>query len=181
MKTKNFLLTGAFLIVALFSVNGVMAQSPAKSGQTTVTISLKPMQAITVNQSNVLLEYATINDYSNGVETDMKNHLTVHSVGAFTVRVTADANFKDDENNEIPMSDVILTASAVGGSSVPDVYFKPITLGGESTALISATSGGMNLEYDVKYSNTLAGNAFKYAEKKGGDYTAMVTYTIAAY
>ena len=28
MKTKNFLLTGALLIVALFSVNGVMAEGP---------------------------------------------------------------------------------------------------------------------------------------------------------
>ena len=29
MKTKNFLLTGALLIMALFSVNGVMAEGPS--------------------------------------------------------------------------------------------------------------------------------------------------------
>ena len=40
MKTKNFLLTGALLIVALFSVNGVMAQVPvATTGTTNVHIN----------------------------------------------------------------------------------------------------------------------------------------------
>ena len=39
MKTKNFLLTGALLIMALFSVNGVMAQAPvAPTGTTNVHI-----------------------------------------------------------------------------------------------------------------------------------------------
>ena len=182
MKTKNFLLTGALLIVALFSVNGVMAQTPAKTGQTTVTIKLRPMQAITVNQSNVLLDYATIANYNDGVEKDMENHLTVHSVGAFTVRVTADnANFINETGEEIPVSDVILTATtATGSTAAAGIGFKPITLGGGSTALISATSGGMNLRYDVKYSNKLAGDAFAYAAKEGGEYKVNVTYTIAA-
>ena len=31
MKTKNFLLTGVLLIVALFSVNGVMGQAKTTS------------------------------------------------------------------------------------------------------------------------------------------------------
>ena len=182
MKTKNFLLTGALLIVALFSVNGVMAQSPAgKTGSTDVHIVLNPMQAITVNQTDVTLAYTSIDDYKDGVEELMKGHLTVHSVGPFTVRVKAGSDFEykgEGPNDAIPASDVILTASAADGSTSPAVAFKPIRLGGGSTALISATSGGMNLEYDVNYSNESAGKDFKNAAKKGGTYTAQVTYEI---
>ena len=175
MKTKNFLLTGALLIVALFSVNSVMAEGPAKSGQTTVTINLKPMQAITVNQSNVLLEYATINDYSNGVDTTMTNHLTVYSVGGFIVNVKSDGHFTNG-NNFIPAEDVIITAIPAEGS--PGT-FSPVELSTTAAALItSTTTGGFNKSYDVNYSNKLAGEAFAYAGKEGGTYTAVVTYNI---
>lgn len=177
MKTKNFLLTGALLIVALFSVNGVMAQGPDKSGHTTVTIRLKPMQAITVNQSNVLLEYAEINDYSNGVETIKGNHLTVHSVGGFTVSVKAESDFKNGDSNLIPASDVIITATPAGGSFDTS---SQVELSQTAKALITSSTGGFEKKYDVKYSNKLAGDAFAYADKEGGDYTAIVTYEIIA-
>jgi hypothetical protein len=183
MKTKNFLLTGALLIMALFSVNGVMAEGPAESGQTTVTIRLKPMQAITVNQSNVLLEYATINDYSNGVEESVEGHLTVHSVGPFTVRVKAESDFNYTgvgTNDAIPASHVQLTATGSTGS-LGDTPL--VTLDKETgTPLItSSTSGGFDMSYDVNYSTKNSnGNAFQYAKHLGGAYTAVVTYEISS-
>ena len=175
MKTKNFLLTGAFLIVALFSVNGVMAQGPsdyAKSGTTTVNIKLNPMQAIIVNDDKVNLNYTTLDDYNRGVDTLMQNHLTVYSVGGFKVNVKSNGDFKGTKGS-IKAGDVIITATAAGGS--PGT---PVTLGTTAAALITSTTGGFAKNYNVNYSNKVAGDAFAYAAKEGGTYTAEVTYEI---
>src|SRR5690554_6237164 len=126
MKTKNFLLTGALLIVALFSVNGVMAEGPsdyAQSGQTTVNIKLNAMQAILVNDPEVNLVYTTLDDYNEGVETTKTNHLTVYSVGGFIVNVKSDGDFIG-ANGSIEAADVIITATAAGDS--PGT-FAPVT------------------------------------------------------
>lgn len=185
MKTKNFLLTGALLIVALFSVNGVMAQSPAaKEGTTNVHIVLNPMQAITVNQTDVTLAYTSIDDYKDGVEKSVEGHLTVHSVGPFTVRVKAGSDFNYtgvDTNDAIPASHVQLTATASTGS----LGVTPtVTLGKETTGtplITSSTRGGFNMKYDVNYSTkNTNGNAFQYAKHLGGTYTAVVTYEITS-
>ena len=175
MKTKNFLLTGALLIMALFSVNGVMAQTPAEIGNTKVHIVLNPIQAILVNHSQVNLEYKTLENYNQGVETTMTNHLTVYSVGGFVVKVSSDGDFTNGTNS-IPSKDVIITASA--GDS-PDT-FSQVTLSTNKNSLITSSTGGFNKSYDVKYSNKLAGDAFAYAAKEGGTYTAQVTYEIIA-
>ncbi len=178
MKTKNFLLTGALLIVALFSVNSVMAEGPsdyAQSGTTTVNIKLDPMQAIVVNHDVVNLEYTTLEDYNDGVETTKTGHLTVYSVGGFVVRVSSNGNFIG-ENGFIDASDVKITATAAEGS--PDT-FSEVELSTDATALITSSTGGFEKKYDVKYSNKVAGEAFAYAAKEGGTYTAVVTYNIA--
>jgi hypothetical protein len=179
MKTKNFLLTGALLIVALFSVNGVMAEGPsdyAQSGQTTVNIKLNAMQAILVNDLEVNLVYTTLDDYNQGVDTLMQNHLTVYSVGGFIVNVKSDGDFMNGSNS-ISAGDVIITATAAGDS--PGT-FDPVTLSTSETPLITSTTGGFEKYYNVNYSNILAGQAFAYANLEEGTYTAEVTYEIIA-
>mgnify|MGYP000843919873 CR=1 FL=1 len=179
MKTKKFLLTGALLIVALFSVNSLMAEGPsnyAQSGQTTVNIKLNPMQAIVVNHNEVNLEYTTLENYNQGVETLKENHLTVYSVGGFIVKVKSDGDFRN-ESNSIPASDVKISATAAGDS--PGA-FSPVTLSTTATELITSETGGFEKNYNVNYSNKLAGEAFAYAAKEGGKYSAIVTYEIIA-
>ena len=174
MKTKNFLLTGALLIMALFSVNGVMAQTPAKIGNTKVHIVLSPMQAITVNQTDVTLTYTSIDDYNNGVDTTMTSHLTVYSVGGFIVNVKSGGNFIG-KNGSIEAEDVIITATAAGDSPGG---FTDVRLSTTEAPLITSNKGGFKMDYNVNYSNKLAGKDFKNAAKKGGTYTAQVTYEI---
>lgn len=177
MKTKNFLLTGALLIVALFSVNGVKGQTtPAKTGTTNVNIKLNPIQAILVNDAEVNLNYTTLDDYNQGVDTLMQNHLTVYSVGGFIVNVKSDGDFKGT-NGSIDAADVKITATPAEGSPGD---FAEVTLSNTENSLISSTTGGFEKNYDVNYSTKEAGNAFKYAAKEGGDYTAIVTYEIIA-
>ena len=180
MKTKNFLLTGALLIVALFSVNGVMAQDPsdyAQSGQTTVNIKLNAMQAILVNDPEVNIVYDDLEDYNIGVDKQMDNHLTVYSVGGFIVNVKSDGNFIGTDGS-IGAADVTITATAAGDS--PGTY-APVTLSTSGAPLITSATGGFEKYYNVNYSNILAGQAFAYANLKEGTYTAEVTYEIIAY
>ena len=179
MKTKNFLLTGALLIVALFSVNGVMAQGPsnyAQSGQTTVNIKLNAMQAILVNDGEVNIVYDDLDDYNTGADAQMNNHLTVYSVGGFVVNVKSDGDFIGT-NGSIDAADVIITATAAGDSPGD---FDPVKLSTTAAALITSTTGGFEKYYNVNYSNILAGQAFAYADLEEDTYTAEVTYEIIA-
>ncbi len=179
MKTKKFLLTGALLIVALFSVNSLMAEGPsnyAQSGQTTVNIKLNAMQAILVNDTEVDLEYTTLENYNKGVEDTKTGHLTVYSVGGFIVNVKSDGDFINGSNS-IPAKDVIISATPAGDS--PGT-FSSVELSTTANTLITSDTGGFEKKYDVKYSNKLAGEAFAYAGKEGGNYTAIVTYEIIA-
>ena len=179
MKTKNFHLTGALLIVALFSVNGVMAEGPsdyAKSGTTIVNIKLNPMQAILVNDPEVNLEYTTLEDYNQGVETLKENHLTVYSVGGFIVKVKSDGDFKN-ESNSIPASDVKISATAVGDSPGD---FASVTLSTSETPLITSTIGGFEKTYNVKYRHDFADDVTAFENEQLGTYTATVTYEISS-
>jgi hypothetical protein len=179
MKTKNFLLTGALLIVALFSVNSVMADAPETTNVTTnVNIVLNGTQAITVGQTSVDLVYTTIEHYNNGVETKMTDHLTVYSVGPFAVKVTSDGIFKKGDKS---ISAGTVTITAEKQESSPGVLNPvEITTGSVITeqALITSEVGGFNKKYNVKYRHEFADDATAF-ENELGTYTAIVTYDIS--
>ena len=179
MKTKNFLLTGALLIVALFSVNSVMADAPeTTNGTTKVNIVLNGIQAITVSGSEVNLVYTSIENYNNGVETDINSHLTVYSVGPFAVKVTSDGIFKKGDKS-ISAGTVTITAEKQEDS--PGTT-SPVTIAtGSATtgmSLISSTTGGFNKNYDVTYKHEFTDEEAAFKNTLG-IYTAIVTYDIS--
>lgn len=175
MKTKNFLLTGALLIVALFSVNGVMAAEPIATQSTTnVTIRLNEILSIVVKDPTVLLEYKTADDYNTGsVNTPMEKHLTVNSTGPFIVTVKTTTDFVKDKDNSISNDEVTISTSKSNGDHTD------VILGNTSAnTLINSTKGGFDLKYDVNYNHKFKeGEAFT---KRAGDYKADVTYEITA-
>jgi|SRR5690554_2976430 hypothetical protein len=179
MKTKNFLLTGALLIMALFSVNGVMADAPeTTNGTTNVNIVLNGIQAITVSGSQVDLVYTSIENYNNGVEKDIDSHLTVYSVGSFAVKVTSEGIFKKGDKS---ISAGTVTITAEKQESSPGVLNPvEITTGSAITeqALITSEVGGFNKKYNVKYRHDFADDATAF-ENELGTYTAIVTYDIS--
>ncbi|MBF6597579.1 MAG: hypothetical protein ITF98_05060 [Fermentimonas sp.] len=177
MKTKNFLLTGALLIVALFSVNGVMAADPIATQSTAnVTIRLHEILSIVVQEPTVLLEYKTASDYNNGsVNKTMSEHLLVNSTGPFTVTVKTLTDFKKDEDNSISKDEVKITATRTDNSPGS---LSTVVLNETATNLITSTKGGFDLKYDVNYNHKFKdGEAFT---KRAGDYKADVTYEITA-
>lgn len=179
MKTKNFLLTGALLIVALFSVNGVMAETPvATTGTTNVHITLNGIQSIVVS-GDVSLEYTSIANYTDGVESALlTDHLTVYSVGPFAVKVTSDGKFKKGDTF-ISAGTVTITPEE-NGATLGTIT--PVTIitgtGITDEPLITSEVGGFNKTYNVKYRHDFDDDETAF-ENELGTYTAIVTYDIS--
>ena len=200
MKTKNFLLTGALLIVALFSVNGVMAQVQDYTTNATTTSAVKvslifnPIQSIQVNpdQKEINFEYSTPNDYTQGIDEKSQlkeDHLTVYHSGPFNVTITS-TNFVNTNNSgDIIYGDHVFVSAEIGksptdfqGTITPAA---PVSLNqyAAGSQFIASDNGAMGLTFDVLYDHSNA-NIADYLKRnlnnKKTTYQATVTYTIAA-
>ena len=205
MKTKNFLLTGALLIVALFSVNSVMAQETQEttavsyegnrtsSDQVKVNLISKPIQSIQVNpgQKTINFEYDSPEDYKKGeidnkIQT-LKDHLTVYHSGGFKVSVKS-TGFRKGGTGE-PISGEHVKVQAAKGSTIAEGRGKfnfdntpSLTAGTHD--FFSSTGGGMGLTFDVTYEHDGWESKDTYIDFTNGTtattYTADVTYTIVS-
>lgn len=184
MRTSNFFSIAAFIICGMVCVNSVKAQDVV-----TVNLKFKPVQSIVVNSNSktVDLEYATKENYRDGVYKTIADHLTVFSTGGFEVSVNAEnENFvrTGAGGGTISVSHVILSAEE-GSTSNPEFTSNNVTLSTTPTALITSTAGGNELKYSVTYDNRTEGSDYKYINKyihsdtPESVYTAQVTYTIA--
>jgi hypothetical protein len=182
MKTKNFLLTGALLIVALFSVNGVMAQITSdKSAQTQVNIILKGIQSIEVSSDEVNMTYSTIDHYTEGVTAPETPILTVYSSGSFAVSVRSEGEFFNTiENGAVTIK---ATPTMTGASPVTAVLNTGAAV--ETTDFISSTTGGFGLDYTLEFSHKFESNDLAFANTindgvNGDTHPAIVVYEITA-
>ena len=198
MKTKNFLLTGALLIVALFSVNGVMAQDPPNyvagqiSDNVTVNLKFKPIQSIQVNpsQKTVDFEYSSPGDYMNGLGEKIQtfdDHLTVYHSGGFQVDVQSSGflnsgNLLDETEDHVTITATNGTDNNRSNYSFVDNFSLNEK---QPSTFITSPGGGMGLKFNVAYThNDSEANRAKYIDLTTGlvetVYTADVTYTIVS-
>ena len=188
MKVRKFLLAGALLVIALFSVNSVMAQTPP-TDEVTVNLKFQPLQSIVVKSGTEVVDlvYATENDYFEGKSQTVSDHLEIFSTGGFVVTVKAETDFTSTSTGAvaIPASHVKVTATNATdnlnnyGTGLPEV-----TLSTSPQNFIASETGGTGLKFDVSYDNVGgAGNAYidKYIhpDATATVYAATVTYTIA--
>ena len=184
MKVRKFLFAGALLVIALFSVNSVMAQT---ADDVTVNLKFRPIQSITVNVDSVNITYATSTDYNSGITTgEIADHITIYSTGGFEVKVKAAGNFTNGSET-IPVGDVQIVATEGSQNGSGTNTFAPkasLTISGST--LLSATGGGTAIKYNVEYDNTVEGGSNNYIDKyiasDGNEsvYKTTVTYSIAA-
>ena len=184
MKTKNFLLTGALLIMALFSVNGVMAAEPITSktsAETTVNIILKGIQSIEVSEAAVNMNYSTIEHYTGGVTATEKPVLTVYSSGSFAVSVRSEGTFF----NALTAGAVTIKATPIkdGASNGNAVLNTGAAV--ETTDFISSETGGFGLDYTLEFSHKFKSNDLAFANTinevvNENTHTAIVVYEITA-
>src|SRR5690554_5558202 len=133
MKTKKILLTGALLIVALFSVNSLMAEGTTavsydgnrtSSDQVKVNLIFAPIQSIQVNpnQKEINFKYDSPEDYTKGAidkkTQTLEDHLTVYHSGGFKVSVKSTGFRSGGTGN--PISDEHVKVIAAKGSTIAE-------------------------------------------------------------
>lgn len=197
MKTKNFLLTGALLIVALFSVNGVMAQDNATTtSEVKVSLIFNPIQSIQVNPSTdhtaINFEYSTPDDYTQGIDNKSQlkeDHLTVYHSGPFNVTITSTNFVNTEKSADIIYGDHVLVSAKIGKSSTDFqgtiTPAEPVSLNqyAAGSQFIASDNGAMGLTFDVLYDHSeakIADYLNRNLNNNKTTYQATVTYTIAA-
>ncbi|HZJ79872.1 MAG TPA: hypothetical protein VFC69_04770 [Dysgonamonadaceae bacterium] len=153
---------------------------------TNLKVVLNTIQSISVNTSEITLEYKDVLDYQDGVNTGfIDNHLKVYSTGAYDVQV----NFSDAGDGSYVNSTDGYTADAMFESIT--IALQKNTLGDNATltgkslektagnSIISSTKGEFGATYDVDYiGGTDYINSIKDGTKR--TYTATVNYAIIA-
>src|SRR5690606_2725185 len=139
---------------------------------------------VNASQKPVNLNYATVNDYKNGVASVNENHLTIYSTGGFEVKVNSDDDklSKTDNSTDIASNTIKLTPSAgVRPLEETVTVYTPVALSKAGATLISSTAGGFDKTVNVNYAG--AGNQAyinNYEKGKSNLFTTTVTYTILA-
>ncbi|MFV0179138.1 hypothetical protein NZD85_10910 [Empedobacter stercoris] len=160
-----------------------------KTASATLNVKLYPIQTILIGGDNIVnLEYQTKEDYSNGVTSNMNDHLIVYSTGGFAVKVKSDNEnleytSKDGKDHKIAVSTINLQASLGTGNELTKAKFPEVkNLTNSDKNLISSAVGGTDLKFNVAYKGR-GNNAYlnKYYNVENPNvYTTTVTYTIEA-
>jgi hypothetical protein len=185
---KSILTVAAVFIASIFVAN---AQTATASGDVTVNINLHKFQSLTINQSEVNIDFVNQNDYENGSSSDViEGHLTVSSTGGFAVKVqnvTVGTKLVNGETKTLGNANSpIQIVSTEATKALTDAqYANNVTLEQNAT-VVSSTKGQFNKDVNVQYfANTDVFTNFQLAE--GGyvdnstattQYKVQVTYTI---
>jgi len=172
---KKVLFAASFLVTLLVSQNSE-AQA-ASSATANLSVVLTELRSITVASPNVSIPITTAAHYQTGNATDVANHITVTSSGAYKITATsATANLVSGSNN-IPSNTITLTPTAgvVNGGGTVTYAAQPLVSATPGT-LVAGTAGTTSSSFNMKY--TASGGSSYLVP--AGTYTTTVTYTVAA-
>ena len=118
-----------------------------KDAKTNLMVTLNSILSISVNTESIHLEYKTVSDYENGVQTDfIANHLNVYSTGGYDVSVRYDNPMLDNSVGNTKTATDMFNSIQVG------VQGKGYTaLDRQAKSIITSEKGGMNVMYNVNY------------------------------
>lgn len=176
MKIKNKIYSIMALGALLFSSNLVMGQS--LTGQTTLKVTLQQVQSIIVNDAEVELNYATAEDYTNGVSVDKADHITVNSSDDFKIQVkTSSENLQGSSSSDaIAANSILITPEDGTSSPATNGNYTPVNLSTTDATTITANAG-MGKTFDMKYTGA---KDDAYAGLAPDTYSTTVTYTLSA-
>ena len=186
---KKVILFTAILFAATSMVKAQAADPTQTESQTesqtkaktNLTVTLNPIQIITINETSVDLAYVTKKDYEDGVTAKKPKHLSIYSTGGFSVNVKSATNNLigvDKEDKSIPSNTINLTASETGKAILSPAS---VALSQNGSTLFSSVKGGKDLAYDVSYKGAGLNNYFDklFNQAKPSVFKTEVTYTIA--
>lgn len=185
---KKIILFAAILFAGVSVVKaegGVIGEGDVK-----VTLTLQPFQSIVIGGTgddgsstgnNVNLVYKDATDYSEGVTTTMKEHLSVVAAGRYAVKVKAKTGVFNQSSGgaTYDVSNITLTAKAnTEGAKAGSSIDLSTT---EATLIASDTGTGTGVTYDVAYKGA-GDNQYVEMLKDNAEtiYTTEITYTIVA-
>lgn len=181
---KKIILFAAILFATSSIINaqteGLSETESKTEAKTDLTVTLNPIQIITINETGVDLAYVTKKDYEDGVTAKKTNHLSIYSTGGFSVNVkSATDNLigVDKADKSIPSNTISLTASETGKAILSPAS---VALSQNGSTLFSSMTGGSDLSYNVNYTGAKLNNYFGklFNQAKPSVFKTEVTYTI---
>lgn len=169
---RTFGLCALFCLVSILLTRfDIYAQS---TESVRVSIIFHPIQKLTINpeQTNISLEYRTLEDYQRGVESTQRNHLTILSTGPYEVKVRL--GLEDPAENTAGTHDV----PNIRVSALPNAHSKNTNLQSQHLLnpvahhLISSHHAAIDIPFDIRYegmgnltfASQLTGNDIKTSE-----------------
>ena len=172
---KKIILFAAILFSAV-SVMNVQAQ--AKSGEAQLTLNLSAVQSIVVG-GDVVIDYTTADDYTNGKAGESATNVTVTSAGGFAVR--AEAEDLKDGTYTIAASTIAVKAQGAGNADGATYATGTLEkIGAGKAALITSTQGGVDKKYSVTYEGSGTNEYMKNYNEGGRKYETTVVFTVSA-
>jgi hypothetical protein len=163
----------AIMFLAVFSVK-------AQTANVTLNVVLQNAASIVINgaSTTAALTYANPADYTNGVEVDQTDAMTVVSNQPYNVSVYAADELVNGVNN-IPVGDVTVTPSLSVSNTNITLTGQSIPVGSAAALdIIASTTGTASQNFNLNYSTKNA-PAKDFIGKPAGTYTTTLTYTLS--
>lgn len=181
-KTNTFIKKTMFLVLSMVMTISIVAAQTQNSVK--VNIQFNQIQLITINpsQKTINIEYNTIHDYSNGVESLQKDHLKVFSTSSYEVSVKAlHPEIRNVNNTDfIPNSSLQLGIILPKGNS-DGISFSTIQVDQLGKNIISSMRPSLETTFDIAYKST---GDLDYIKKvndgKPTPYSTEIIYTITS-
>lgn len=173
------------IIIASFILLGLSkANAQAASDVVTLNVRLSPIQTLTVNNSQkiVNLDYVTNADYKNGVASTNADHLSIYSTGGFEVKVKSANSAMENQGKSIQTNTIQIKATA-GSEAVTGAQYSPnVQLSANETTLVTSATGGVDKKINIEYKGAGADAYINnyIAGQNPTIYTTELTYTIVS-
>ena len=183
---KKIILFIAILFATTSIINAQTAETTETESEsvteakTELSVTLHPIQIITINDVGVDLAYITKDHYSDGVTTKKDKHLSIYSTGGFVVNVKSASDNLIGVGNDaktIPSNTISLAAS---NTKVPTLSPISVALSSKDSPLFSSVKGGSDLSYNVNYKGADLNGYFDklFNKTEPSVFKTEVTYTI---
>ena len=161
----------------------ISAKAQTSTDNVTLNVKLNPIQTLVVNsaQKTVDLTYTTKADYSDGVESEQKDHLSVYSTGGFEIKAKVGADLTNSATSKTIAANTINITAAKGTDGLEATYSNT-TLSTSDAVIVSSTVGGVDKNINITYAGKGADAYINnyIAGQNPTVYTTTVTYTINA-
>lgn len=169
---KVFKMLGIILSTLFFG-----SLSAQETATTRLTIGIQPIQSIRINegQQEISLYMNTIQDFTEGKESLLTDHVEIMSNMKYEVRVMAQDDLKNN-NERIDIGLVELTPSFGNvGNADSRLQFNSVVLSQQEHQLIISQIGDIKRTFSMNYRLK---SSDEWLNKTAGSYSAVILYTI---